>query len=88
VFQLQFNADTTKCVGVPAFDTNTTVRLCSSGNNGNVNWALIPDGQADGAAYFYNTNGGYLSSDNALRHQLFLSGGCPGCYLKWTVPDR
>src|SRR5215470_12864159 len=47
VFQLQFDADRTRCVGVPAGSLRTTVRLCSNGNDANVNWAFMPDGDPD-----------------------------------------
>jgi hypothetical protein len=88
VFQLQMSADTSKCVGVPDGGFFTTIRLCSSGNTANVNWAFVPDFQADGAVYFWSpTLNGYLASDNIQGDSLFTSQVCPSrCFLKWTVP--
>jgi hypothetical protein len=87
VFQLQFAADTAKCVGFPSSPpVRLTVRYCSGGNSTNTNWALVPGG-SDGSTYFGSTTtAGYLSSDNTLGHQLFLGNYmCSGCYLKWNI---
>jgi hypothetical protein len=82
VFHLQFSADATKCVGVPANALNTTVRACSGGDSTNVNWAEEP--QSDGSIiWFNNTVGGFLLSDNVQGDQLVLACG-NGCFIRWN----
>lgn len=83
VFRLHFAGDTTKCLGVAGSSLNITVRLCSGGNDSNVNWAQEPQ-SGGGIKWYSNTKNKFLSSDNALGHQLFVTSGCSGCYLKWT----
>jgi hypothetical protein len=76
VFQLQFSADATKCVGVPDGSLSITVRACSGGNNSNVNWVEEPVG--DGTIkWFSNTKGGFLSSHDIEGQQLFVCQGIP-----------
>lgn len=86
VFQLQFAADTTKCVGVASGFYFTTVRYCSSGNSANVNWALVSGG-SDGSVLFYsNTYDEYLASDNLMDGALYVYPlPCNGCYAKWNI---
>lgn len=83
VYQLQFSADTSKCVGVSSIGL-TTVRDCSAGNASNVNWAKEP--QTDGSVeWFSNPMNGFLASDNGLGDQLFVTAAaCNGCLLKWN----
>jgi len=83
VFQLEFTADTTKCVGVPDASNKVTVRACSGGRNSNTYWAK--DVQPDGSVKWLSaTKNGTLDSDNGVFDQLFVAASCLGCYLRWS----
>lgn len=83
VYQLEFRSNTARCMGIPAGSINVTVRDCSGGNTTNVNWAREP--QSDGSVKWLNTQqGGFLASNNVEGQQLFITGGCSGCFLKWN----
>lgn len=83
VFQIQFVADTTKCVGVVDNGTNVTVRACSGGNKSHVNWAEEP--QSGGIIeWFSNTKDQFLASDDIQGHQLFTCAFCGGFDIAWN----
>jgi hypothetical protein len=91
VYRIQFVADTSQCLGIPANGVNITVRDCSGGNGSNVNWAMEFD--TNGYEWRSTTVTGpggatfYLASDDDLGDQLFVSerDNCPGCLFKWTA---
>src|SRR5215467_9438813 len=72
VFQLQFDADRSKCVGLPTnlSANNTVVRYCSSGNDGGVNWAVELPASGPGVYFYSNRNGAWLASNNSLNGSL------------------
>lgn len=82
VFQLQFDANPSQCVGVQNSTSNVTVRNCSGGQNSNTYWAK--DVQRDGSVKWVSTTkNGLLASDNTQGHQLFVTVGCSGCFIRW-----
>ena len=83
VFRLQFSADATKCVGVPASGLNVTVRGCSGGDSTNVNWA--EEVQSDGSIIWFNNHAGaFLVSDNVQGDQLVTFCGSNPCFIRWN----
>jgi hypothetical protein len=81
VFRLQFAAATSLCMGV-ASTGNITLRACSGGNSNNTNWAREP--VSGGIVWISTTLDRWLTSNNGINQQLFVSGGCTGCYTRWS----
>jgi hypothetical protein len=82
VYRLQFAAAPSQCAGVAATG-NITLRDCSGGNSNNTNWAREP--VSGGFVWISITNDRWLTSQNQLGQQLFISGGCTNsCYTRWN----
>jgi hypothetical protein len=84
VFQLKYNADSARCVGVAATSNNVTVRDCSGGASSNVNWAREDMGSY--VIWFNKQGGGILTSHNIEGQQLFVvpTPCTQSCFDKWS----
>ncbi|HLK76804.1 MAG TPA: hypothetical protein VKU77_24565 [Streptosporangiaceae bacterium] len=83
VFQLQYNENPARCMGVAATSNNVTVRDCSGGDRSRVNWA-----REDFGSYveWFNNRGGLLTSHNIPGQQLFVvpTACTQNCFFKWS----
>jgi len=83
VYQLQFVANTSQCVGVQNSTKWVTVRDCSGGQNSNTYWGRAVQG--DGSVKWVSTTKGVvLVSNDGYAQQLWVGNACNGCYIRWS----